>query len=152
MALASGRPVRFVATAEAGDEEMAQRIARHRRHRPPGWETVEEPTELAEVVRSAAADTFVLVDCLTLWVSNLLAEPDDAILDRADLLAAALADRPGPAVVVSNEVGWGIVPENAVARRYRDLLGGVNTVMAGSARATHLMVAGRALVLGEAPT
>jgi len=143
----SGRAVTFVATATPGDEEMAQRIARHRASRPADWTTVESPLVLSTVIREARAGDFVIVDCLTLWVSNLLGEGStaDVITALAQEAAREMAMRDG--VVVSNEVGLGIVPANALARTYRDALGAVNVVFAACSRRSLLMVAGRALEL-----
>jgi adenosylcobinamide kinase / adenosylcobinamide-phosphate guanylyltransferase len=143
-------PVTVVATGQAGDAEMAERIRRHRAERPGHWTTVEEPLALEAALARASAESFVVLDCLTLWVSNLLGEPgldDGQVQARARAAAAAAAARAAPTVAVSNEVGLGIVPASALARRYRDLLGQVNTVWAGAADQTLLLVAGRAVPL-----
>jgi adenosyl cobinamide kinase/adenosyl cobinamide phosphate guanylyltransferase len=145
-----GGPVTFVATAEAGDEEMAARIARHRSERPAGWRTLEEPTGLLDAVGAASPDDLLVVDCLTLWVSNLLLREAPEIVATAAGVADALAHRAGPAVVVSNEVGMGIVPDNPVARAFRDTLGSVNTAFAERAGRAALLVAGRLLELTPA--
>jgi len=147
MAMESSRPVTFIATATAGDEEMAARIERHREERPIGWSTVEEPIDLIGTVASAPVDDFLVVDCLTRWVSNLLGagRAADDVRARADAVAEELAVRRG--VVVSNEVGLGIVPANAVARVFQDTLGAVNRTFASRAERTVLMVAGRSLEL-----
>jgi adenosyl cobinamide kinase/adenosyl cobinamide phosphate guanylyltransferase len=144
-------PVTVVATGQAGDAEMAERIARHRAARPAGWETVEEPLELAAALDAADGDAFVVVDCLTLWVSNLLERGlDDARVEaRARAAAAAAATRPAPTVAVSNEVGAGIVPADPLSRRYRDLLGQVNAAWAAAADQALLLVAGRAVPLTD---
>lgn len=147
LAAASGRPVTFVATAEAGDGEMAVRIDRHRADRPAEWQTAEAPLELRQAVAATAGDRFLVVDCLTLWISNLMACGRTPIEVSEEGRAAAALLRGRQAVVVSNEVGLGIVPANELARRYRDLLGEVNAVFAGVAARTLLMVAGRALEL-----
>jgi len=149
----SGRPVSFVATATAGDDEMAERIARHRDERPAGWTTIEAATELGAAVAGADPADCVLVDCLSLWVNNLLMADDElplATLDRAldDLMTACRA-RSGPTIVVSNEVGSGIVPDNQLARTSRDLLGRANQRVAREADAAYLTVAGRLLPLGD---
>lgn len=146
-ALESGLPVTFIATATAGDGEMAGRIERHRSARPPEWSTVEAPIELQAAIEVTPVDRFVVVDCLTLWVSNLLEAQiaASAILRRAEECAGLLAARRG--VVVSNEVGLGIVPANELARTFRDVLGGVNAVFAGCAQRSLLMVAGKTLEL-----
>lgn len=147
LGLDSGLPVTFIATATPDDREMDARIRNHRDSRPPRWTTVEEPLQLIAAIEAAPAGDFVIVDCLTLWVSNLLgagrtAEEIRTIAERA---AAELVDRQG--VVVSNEVGLGIVPANELARTFRDVLGAVNTIFAGRADRSVLMVAGRALEL-----
>jgi adenosyl cobinamide kinase/adenosyl cobinamide phosphate guanylyltransferase len=141
-AASSGAPVVFIATGQALDEEMADRIDRHRRERPGSWETVEEPVELARAVAAAPSGATVVVDCLSLWVANVFerGEPDDET-------AAVAAARPGLTIAVSNEVGMGIVPENALARAYRDTLGRVNATWAAAATEAYLVVAGRALRL-----
>ena len=143
-------PVAVVATLEARDQEMAERIRRHRGERPGHWLTLEAPRELERALREAPADAFVIVDCLTLWVSNLLEQPDlpdREIQRRAQAAAALAAARAAPTVAVSNEVGSGIVPAATLARRYRDLLGAVNTAWAAAADQALLLVAGRALPL-----
>ncbi len=143
-------PVTVVATGQARDAEMAERIRRHRARRPAGWQTVEEPLDLEAAVTLAPAGAHVLVDCLTLWVANLIEPPgltDDQVGRRARSAAAAAAARAAPTVVVSNEVGAGIVPADALARRYRDLLGQVNVAWAAAADHALLLVAGRAVPL-----
>lgn len=149
LASRSGAHVTFLATATAGDSEMATRIDAHRRARPATWTTIEEPVHLLERVAGVEPSTFVVLDCLTLWVSNLweVGTSDRDILTSAVELADVLADRAGGGAVVSNDVGGGIVPENALARRYRDLLGSVNTAFAHRAQRCFLMVAGRAVAL-----
>lgn len=151
LAARSAAEVTFVATAEALDAEMTARIAAHRLARPAGWQTVEEPLDVVGVVAGVGPGDFVVVDCLTLWVSNVMGAgwDDVAALRATDELAALLAARPGGAAVVSNEVGSGIVPIDPSARRFRDLLGAVNARMADRAQRALLMVAGRALVLEE---
>jgi adenosyl cobinamide kinase/adenosyl cobinamide phosphate guanylyltransferase len=149
LAASHRRPVTFVATAEARDDDMAARISRHRRSRPSGWTTVEAPLRLADVVSGLGDEACVVVDCLTLWTSNVLEAgvTEDAILDEASAIGVALSARPAPSIVVSNEVGSGIVPMKELARRYRDVLGRVNTAVASSADPSYLVVAGRALRL-----
>ncbi|WP_198665552.1 cobyric acid synthase [Thermus sediminis] len=135
----------LIATAEARDEEMAARIARHRAERPPTWETLEEPLDLVGALERARHPTAV-VDCLTLWVANLLERGLDPLAEARRFLQAA-RESGKRVILVSNEVGLGIVPENPLARRYRDLLGEVNALLAQEAE-VYLMVAGRPLRLG----
>lgn len=147
-ASATGLPVTFVATAEPGDEDMERRIVRHRAERPAEWRTIEEPLDLARALADAGEDA-VLVDCLTLWVTNLLLAglSDEEIEERAEDVAAAAAARPSPTLVVTNEVGLGVHPPSEVGRRFRDLLGRVNSIWAGHAEDVLFVVAGRALKL-----
>ena len=143
-------PVIFLATGEASDDEMAAKIALHRSQRPASWATVEEPVEVEKAFGKIAGGTTVVVDCVTLWVANLLevGYNDDAVIVAAGAVAALCADRPGKALVVSNEVGSGIVPtDNMLSRRYRDLLGRVNIAFADRAEHAFLIVAGRLLPL-----
>jgi adenosyl cobinamide kinase/adenosyl cobinamide phosphate guanylyltransferase len=147
LARASGAPVVFIATGEALDDEMAERIARHRAERPAGWTTVEEPRALASAIAAAPEDACVVVDCLSLWVANILdsgAAEVEAAAAEAVLLAAG---RRAPTIAVTNEVGLGIVPGTPLGRAYRDVLGRVNTIWAGSADQAFLIVAGRRLRL-----
>ncbi len=143
-----GNPVRFVATAEDRDEEMTARIDAHRRERPVHFETVEEPRDLAGALRRAPGA--VVVDCLTLWVANLIESGlnDEAVLALAEEFALLGASHPGgDVIVVSNEVGSGIVPARRATRRYRDLLGTVNAVVARQSGTAWFVVAGRVLPL-----
>ena len=145
----SGHPVVFVATGEAGDAEMADRIARHQAERPEDWATVEAPTELVAALAEVPPGHAVVVDCLSLWVSNLMGRGDDeaGTLARADALGRWAAAYPGEVVVVTNEVGSGIVPMHPVSRDYRDRLGRVNATVAAYADLAQLVVAGRTLTL-----
>jgi adenosylcobinamide kinase/adenosylcobinamide-phosphate guanylyltransferase len=131
----------YIATAEARDDEMAERIAAHKARRAAGWRTVEAPHDLAGAIEVAAADDAVLVDCLTFWLSNLMEGPFDIDAQTARL-QDVLAGRSGPTVIVSNEVGLGIVPDNALARRFRDLQGTLNQKLAAQAQRVVMMVAG----------
>ena len=134
-------PWLYLATAEAKDAEMAERIARHRGQRTAGWSTVEAPHDLAGAVLDAPPGAAILIDCLTLWLSNrMLAEADTEA--ETSRLEAALGRRNEPIVLVANEVGCGIVPEHALARRFRDLQGRLNQRLAARADCVVLMVAG----------
>jgi len=137
------QPWIYLATAEARDEEMAERIAAHKARRNAGWQTIEAPHDLAEALRAAPAGAAVLIDCLTLWLSNLIERGTDIEIQIAKL-QEALAERVGATVIVSNEVGLGIVPDNALARRFRDLQGNLNQTLAAQAARVIIMVAGLA--------
>ena len=140
-------PCIYLATAEPGDEEMAERIRRHRARRGARWETLEEPLDLSGALRRAARpDGAVLVDCLTLWLSNLLGAARDAG-SETQRLVAALPELSGPVVFVSNEVGLGIVPEGALARAFVDHAGRLHQSLAGAAQSVLFMAAGLPLVL-----
>jgi len=145
----SAPSVVFIATGEAGDDEMAERIQRHRAERPLGWTTVEEPVDVRVALERAAPGAFVIVDCISLWVSNLLEREwvDEALEEEAALTADVAAGRDGDTVVVTNEVGLGIVPATPLGRRYRDLLGRVNAAFAEVADEALLVVAGRTVRL-----
>ena len=135
----------FVATAEARDQDMATRIARHRTERPSHWATVEEPLDLVpRLEKLEGTCDGIVVDCLTLWVANRLlrGDPDDAILGESDALARLIGRRRSSFTVVSNEVGAGVHPETATGMRFRDLLGGVNQRVAAACETVVLMVAG----------
>jgi adenosylcobinamide kinase/adenosylcobinamide-phosphate guanylyltransferase len=135
------RPWFYVATAEAKDEEMTARIAEHMARRGAGWQTIEAPHDLAGALGKVPARAPVLIDCLTLWLSDRMLA--DADMDREiDALEAALTRRTGAIVAVSNEVGLSIVPDNALARRFRDLQGILNQRLAAQAARVVMMVAG----------
>ncbi len=136
----------FIATGEAGDAEMAERIARHRADRGGGWRTVEAPLALAEAVAELSAEDVAVVDCLTLWLANSMAAPEGHA-ERLEGLPPALAASPARLWVISNEVGWGIVPDNALARRFRDEAGLLHQRVAAVAAETLLVVAGQVLRL-----
>ena len=138
----------FIATSEPFDEEMKQRIDRHRQERGSDWQTVEAPLELADAIESSGGENCVLlVDCLTLWLNNLLMEPQSEkdIEGRIAELIATLNNCQCPIYLVSNEVGAGIVPENKLARQFRDLAGIVNQAVASTADEVVWMVAGIAV-------
>lgn len=144
--------VAVIATAEPFDDDLRTRIAQHRADRPPAWPVVEVPVDLAAAIGGAPGhDPLLIVDCLTVWLANLFAHGEDepARARRADDLVAALAARAAPTVVVSNEVGLGIVPDSALARSYRDELGRLNQRVAASADRVLFLSAGRAVRLDD---
>jgi len=162
-AAGEGARVAFIATAQAGDAEMAARIARHRAERPPDWATIEAPEALvpALVDLSGKVDV-VVVDCLTVWVANLyggaageaareMGDPPGAVLDEAGRLVAVVRSKAYELILVSNEVGWGVHPETALGRHFRDALGLVNQMVASAADEVVLLVAGCPLWLKGAP-
>lgn len=137
----------FVATAQAFDEEMRERIARHRADRDAAWATVEAPIDLAgTIVARSRADTVLLIDCLTLWTTNLILGDHDCRAATATLVEA-IGTAAGPVVLVANEVGFGIVPGNALARRFRDEAGIVNQRVAAAVDEVQLVAAGLPLKL-----
>jgi adenosylcobinamide kinase/adenosylcobinamide-phosphate guanylyltransferase len=152
---AAPRPAVYIATAEAGDVEMATRIMAHRARRGAGWTTIEEPLKLAEALEGAQARVEsrgqpVLVDCLTLWLSNLMQAGAD--LDQAtDDLLQVLGDGGSPVVFVSNEVGLGLVPETPLGRSFRDAQGRLNMRIAEHADRVILMAAGLPLTMKDRP-
>ena len=141
LATAFPAPWTYIATAQAFDDEMVERIALHRSRRAEGWQTVDAPLDLAEAIAKIPNGEPLLVDCLTLWLSNhLLADHD---LEReSERLEAVLAKPRGPWFVVANEVGLGIVPDNALARKFRDAAGRLNQRIAARADRVLFMVAG----------
>ena len=148
----SGLPRHYIATAEAWDDEMRARIAQHQADRGPDWTTWAVPRDVAAVLAQIPAEHVVLLDCATLWLTNeLLADAD--IAARTLALLDALAACASPVVVVSNEVGWGIVPENALARAFRDHQGRLNQQIAAQAGLVVGVMAGLPMVLkGVMPT
>ena len=165
LARESGKEVVYLATSRAGDAEMAVRIAHHRERRPPEWQTVEEATALAATLRRLCApERIVLVDCLTLWLSNLMfssqrdypevgaiALPPLFAWERADLLAWLDEPAPGEVVFVSNEVGMGIVPVGAVSRTFVDEAGRLNQEVAARCDRVLFVAAGLPLALKGTP-
>lgn len=160
LAAQSSRPVRYVATMIPHDDELVDRVARHRAQRPNAWETVEAPTDLLGAVRDASSEACVLIDCLSLWVTNRLLDLDteepardaidalEAALDvEVDAMLAAARARNGLTIAVTNEVGSGLVPPYPLGRVYRDLLGRVNQRVSQAAGRAWLLVSGRALEL-----
>jgi adenosylcobinamide kinase/adenosylcobinamide-phosphate guanylyltransferase len=151
LATGSGCPRRYIATAEAWDDEMRDRIARHRADRGAGWQTVEAPLDLTTALAGAGQGEVVLVDCATLWLTNHLLAEHDLEAETASLLGA-LAACSAPVIMVSNEVGWGIVPDNALARAFRDAQGRLNQRMAAQADLVLGVMAGLPMVLkGQMP-
>jgi adenosylcobinamide kinase/adenosylcobinamide-phosphate guanylyltransferase len=165
LAQASGKAVVYLATSQAGDTEMAARVAHHRARRPAAWQTVEEPTALAASLRRLCApERIVLVDCLTLWLSNLLfssmrEQPEVGAVElpplfaweRSDLLAWLDEPAAGEVIFVSNEVGMGIVPLGAVSRAFVDEAGRLNQDVAARCERVLFVAAGLPLALKGAP-
>jgi len=151
-AAAQKQPVTLIATAEARDEEMRAKIARHRAGRPETWRVVEEPIEVAHALAGTPEEHLVVIDCLTLWVSNLIERGLDT--EEIEALAADAAKRAAAraatTLVVTNEVGDGIVPMDPATRAYRNLMGIVNATFAQAADRVLLVVAGRVLPLSRA--
>lgn len=149
LAGATDAAVTLIATAEARDDEMAERIAAHRAERPAGWTTIEEPLDVTGALAGVPQNACVILDCLTLWVSNLLLSewPAKRIEEEAARVAAMTAERVGPTLVVSNEVGMGVVPAYELGREFRDIQGRVNAVFCEVADKAVLVFAGRALDL-----
>jgi adenosylcobinamide kinase/adenosylcobinamide-phosphate guanylyltransferase len=144
----------FLATAQALDGDMEARIARHRAERPRGWATLEEPYDVVRACGSLGGSVDVVVlDCLTLWVANLLirGDEDKGILAAADTLAEFLAERRFTIVIVSNEVGAGVHPATDVGLRFRDALGGVNQRIAAAVDRVTYMVAGLSMIVKDVP-
>ncbi len=144
--------VTYIATAEPLDQEMRERIARHRAERPATWATVEAPVELAAAIAVAPVSDALIIDCLTLWVSNLLLGQAEAAAgwspgERVEQVLRALRARAAPAIAVTNEVGSGVVPPTGLGRLYRDALGEVNQRFAASAGTVVLLVAGIPLAI-----
>jgi adenosylcobinamide kinase/adenosylcobinamide-phosphate guanylyltransferase len=159
-AAAAGQPVVYLATMEAGDDELAARIERHRAWRPPDWQTVELPLDIRDAVSVCPPESTVLLDCLSLWVSNqLFSDGADRravaawerfvgrAVEAADEVIRAQRARAGVLIAVSNEVGLGIVPGDALSRYYRDALGLVNQAFAHAADEAFLLVSGLPLRL-----
>jgi adenosylcobinamide kinase/adenosylcobinamide-phosphate guanylyltransferase len=151
-AQASGRAVHLIATATAGDAEMAARIAAHQERRPAQWTTHEVSLQLADALSTWATPArCLLVDCLGLWLSNLLHAGEAIFTTERQALLDILPTLPGRVLLVSNEVGWGLVPTNALARRFADELGWLNQAVAACCRRVVLLAAGLPLTLKETP-
>lgn len=136
----------YIATAQIWDSEMADKIAAHKAQRGPGWRTIEEPMAVETALGGVCAGEAVLIDCATLWLTNLILSGAD-VAAAEDRLFAALAACPAPVIIVSNEVGMGIVPDNALARRFRGAQGGLNQRLAALADLAVMVIAGLPLVL-----
>ncbi|MGE7991423.1 bifunctional adenosylcobinamide kinase/adenosylcobinamide-phosphate guanylyltransferase [Pseudomonas sp. NPDC089554] len=149
LATASGLPVTYIATSEPLDGEMNERVRLHRERRPAEWGLIEEPLALAAVLRAEAAEgRCLLVDCLTLWLTNLLMlDNDQRLADERDALLDALHDLPGTIILVSNETGLGVVPMGELTRRYVDQAGGLHQAVAERCQRVVLTVAGLPLML-----
>jgi len=150
LASTSENPVIFIATAEARDDDMRTRIERHRAERPK-WTTIEEPFALAGALAECPPTALVIIDCLTLWISNMMLRGDSesVISSHSTSALAAITKRSTQTIAISNEVGLGIVPDNQLAREYRDVLGRTNQQWARAATKTLFMVAGKAVELKE---
>ena len=153
LARTSGLPVTYIATALAGDDEMRARIDAHRQRRPADWRLIEEPRRLAATLSEVCADgRCVLVECLTLWLTNLLCADDAAMLDReVAALRELVPGLPGQVVFVGNEVNMGVIPMDALSRRYCDLAGSLHQALAAHCDRVILTVAGLPLVVKGAP-
>jgi len=141
-----GEDVLFIATAQAYDDEMRTRIAHHRAVRPASWRTLEAPRDVAHALATAPSAHVVVLDCVTLWTSNVLLAEESTVIEtmmrEVDELLAWYRAAPSELIIVSNEVGLGIVPDNALARTYRDVLGAVNQKLANAADEVFWLIAG----------
>ena len=144
--LSYGTPVLYIATAQAFDEEMENRIQLHQQRRGDKWRTISEPLAIANILTSLDGQGACLIDCLTLWLSNLIFEEED-ISKATSLLIEAIAARRDPVILVTNEVGGGIVPENALARRFRDEAGRLNQIVAEAVDEVYTCISGIPLKL-----
>lgn len=150
LAQRSKAPVTYLATARPSDDEMLERIRRHQAVRPTDWAVVEEPTRVVDAINDCDPDGTLILDCLTLWISNLLDDlDDDEILSKVGAAAETAAQRPGTTIVVSNEVGSGLVPMHPLGRRFRDIQGFANQAFSKAATEAYLVVAGRGLKLED---
>ena len=151
MAEASTHPPQriYLATAEARDGEMVSRIKNHQAERGTDWRTVEAPLDPAAALAAQGGAEVVMIDCLTLWLNNLLAQTEDydEIMGKVNELSQAIEKYAGPVILVSNEVGGGIVPMNALARKFRDLSGQAHQILAAQAKKVVMVIAGLPLIL-----
>ena len=146
LATATGLPRIYFATAQPSDDEMCDRIRRHQQDRGADWHTIEVPLDATGALTKAPKGHIILLDCATLWLSNQLLAGHDLVEETSTLLTA-LQNCPSPVIVVSNEVGWSIVPDNALARRFRDAQGQLNQMLAGQAGLVVGVMAGLPIVL-----
>lgn len=151
LVLQSGNAPVYLATAQVFDDEMAEKVARHRDMRGAGWVTIEEPLDLGPALAQITPQQTVLIDCATLWLTNVILGDHD-VADHTNALLTAIATCQGPVVVVSNEVGQGIVPDNALSRKFRNAQGGLNQQIAAEADLVVAVMAGLPVVLkGQLP-
>ena len=142
----TGTPLVYIATAQAFDDEMTQRIQEHQDRRGPQWQTIHEPLDLASALRASDGQGTCLVDCLTIWLSNVMFAEQDISLATQSLIEA-IASRQDDVIFVTNEVGGGIVPENALARRFRDEAGRLNQTVAKAVSEVYVCISGMPLKL-----
>jgi adenosylcobinamide kinase/adenosylcobinamide-phosphate guanylyltransferase len=145
LAMQWGKDVVFIATAAVRDKEMEKRIEKHRQSRPPRWRTIEEEVKLVDAIESLTGESkIIIVDCITLWISNLMEEgyEDEWIRQETRRFGELLQGSYHSCILVTNEVGAGIVPDNAIARRFRDIAGEVNQILASCSDECYLMAAG----------
>ena len=151
MVVGTGKPRTYIATAQAFDAEMKAKIARHQTDREQGWTTIEAPLDLVTALAEVPAEGIILIDCLTLWLSNQMLAEADIDAETARLLTALISTQT-PIVCVSNEVGMGLVPENALGRRFRDAQGMLNRKLAERADLAVFVAAGLPIALkGQLP-
>ena len=141
----------FLASCALLDDEMKERVAKHKQARPGDWKTIEEPIKAADVIKKAKADELVIFDCLTLWISNIMLKFDkeEVINEKIEELLLILQQTRAEVIIVSNEVGWGIVPENKLARQFRDIVGITHQKLAGQSEEVFLVTAGIAQKIKE---
>lgn len=132
----------YLATAEALDKEMTERIKKHKKERGNNWTTIEEPIKVADVIRGNKKHNVILLDCLTLWISNLMSRKSEVICKNINQLASACKQSKASLIIVSNEVGLGIVPDNPLARQFRDIAGYANQKLAEAADEVYFIAAG----------